>query len=100
MACEHYIPQPLTSSVLCLCNLTFPRLYICKIQVLRFSPPLPDSLTKMRSGHSISDEDTDTEELAVQAEVAQPPKTEKENEKKLSVSGSQSTPLRKGKTVF
>lgn len=58
-----------------------------------------DSLTKKRSEHSISDDDdADTEELVAQGEVAQPPKTEKENEKKLSSSGNQSTPLRKGKT--
>ncbi|XP_063596019.1 probable tyrosyl-DNA phosphodiesterase isoform X1 [Penaeus indicus] len=54
-----------------------------------------DSLTKNRSEHSISDDDTDTEELAVQAEVSEPPKAEKGNEKELSTSGSQSTPLRK-----
>nr|XP_027217443.1 probable tyrosyl-DNA phosphodiesterase [Penaeus vannamei] len=59
-----------------------------------------DSLTKKRSEHSISDDDdADTEELVAQGEVAQPPKTEKENEKKLSSSGNQSTPLRKDGSI-
>ncbi|XP_042877810.1 probable tyrosyl-DNA phosphodiesterase [Penaeus japonicus] len=55
---------------------------------------IDESLTRMRSEHSLSDDDTNTEELVSSSEVPEPPKTEKD-EKSSSSSGNQQTPLKK-----